>query len=69
MKIKIPWKTIESWPADGKRRVIPHIGLTALHLPATTMRCELLLVDDGDYQLRRIRTIRGWSNPDRITPI
>ena len=67
-RTSIPWKVMFDAPADGITRVCPGLGLEYRHIAGTKIKCEQVLLHDGDDAMRRIRYANGkLSLPDRVS--
>lgn len=66
-QIKQIWKVAMDLPCDGVVRCLPLIGVQAKHIPATTMRVEQIIIDCGEFCLRRRRVGGVWKQPEQVS--
>lgn len=64
---KMIWKYAMQLPPDGIARCLPEIGLQARHMPATKQHIEQILIDCGEYCLRRLFSKGKWSRPHQVS--
>ena len=55
------WQGAKDLPADGSTRCLPFIGVQAKRMPKDAIHSEYIVVDCGDYCLRRIYDGGKWS--------
>ena len=67
MQIKSMWKHAMTLPCDGKVRVLPEVGLEAVHTPNCARHIEQIVIRDGDVCHRRLFSHGRWSAPHTVS--